>query len=94
MEKLIANYNECFTKLLNYNCINEILKKNNYPHVLRNNKNGITLQQLLEYQSNYSLINTKKQNIISNLNFNNSISHYRSSFYKKEKIYILSFMNC
>jgi hypothetical protein len=62
-----------------------LLKNNNYSHQIRNNKNGISLNEILEYQSNYSLKNTKKQNISCNLNFYNNKQINRTSYYKKEK---------
>ena len=85
MDKLILDCNDCFKNYLNYKFINTLLKNNNYSHQIRNNKNGISLNEILEYQSNYSLKNTKKQNISCNLNFYNNKQINRTSYYKKDK---------
>ena len=85
MDKFTNDCNSCIKNCVNYKFINTLLKNNNYKHQIRNNKNGISLTDLLEYQSVYSLKNTKKQNISCNLNFNNNKKINRTSYYKKEK---------
>ena len=87
LDKLANELNEIFKN--SDNIIKEELYKNNIK--TRNGK--INFTDVLTYIFNYSFINTTKQQIVSEHNFNNDISIDRTTFYKKEKMISVSFYN-
>ncbi len=85
MNNIILKLNNCVKEILNYKTINKMLKDFNYEHQIRNKLNGLSLYNILNYEANYSLINTKKENITSLLNIDNDNNVNRTSYYRKEK---------
>lgn len=85
--KLSNELNEIF-KNSNKNIKEELLKKK-----IKTREGKITFEDVLSYIFNYSFIDTTKQSIVSNYNFNNNNSIDRSTFYKKEKLISISFYN-
>lgn len=75
--KLSNELNEIF-KNSNKNIKEELFKKK-----IKTKEGKITFEVVLSYIFNYSFIDTTKQSIVSNYNFNNNNSIDRSTFYKK-----------
>ena len=85
--KLANELNELFK-----NCDNNI-KKELLKNKIKTRNRKITFTDVLTYIFNYSFIDTTKQKIVSDHNFENNVSIDRTTFYKKEKAIPISFYN-
>lgn len=70
------------------NVNNDIIKLIFKNTKIKNRNNKLTFVDVLNYIFNYSFIDSTKQQIVSDFNFKNNTNYDRSSFYKKNSIYL------
>ena len=70
------------------NVDNEIVKLIFKTSKIRNRKSKLSFVDVLIYIFNYSFTDTTKQQIVSDYNFKNNTDYHRSSFYKKNSIFL------
>lgn len=79
LTKLVDELNSIFK-----NINEDIIKLRYKTFKIKSRKNKLTFIDILNYMFNYSLINTTKQQIVSDFNYKMNAIYDRSSFYKKE----------
>lgn len=96
MNNLLIELNEIFSNNCETKSINKIIKikketSNEKIPYIRNIKNGVNIKDIINYETQYSLIHTKKEHIVNNINLINKSNHDRTLFYKKESNIPLEF---